>query len=74
MINKLYGIDYNTYMCGGIGDKKLAHMGDETVLFDNEPEMLEILAKLKKDYTVGEIKVFTTKINRESYNVNEMDV
>lgn len=47
MVNKLYGIDYNTYACGGIGSSKLCKMGNETVFFYKESEMLKTLAELE---------------------------
>jgi len=40
---KLYGIDYNTYACGGIGNCKLRHMGSKTVLFYSEIGMLNMV-------------------------------
>jgi hypothetical protein len=69
MIDKLYGIDYNTYICGGIGDVKLYQMGSKTVFFYNEKEMLKVLADLKSDHTIGQIKVFVTSINRMPYEI-----
>jgi len=65
---KLYGTDYNTYACGGIGNCKLRHSGSKTVLFYSEIEMLNMVAELKKESTVGEIKPFVTYItNKEKY-------
>jgi hypothetical protein len=69
MLDKLYGIDFDKYVCGGIGTAKLVYMGNDTALFYSESEMLEYLAKLKTENTVGNIKVFTTNINRESYQI-----
>ena len=69
MLDKLYGIDYNTYACGGIGTVKLVRMGCETVLFYKESEMLKSLADLKSNNSVGEIKVFVTPINRIEYKI-----
>lgn len=31
--------------------------------------MLRVLAELKEDYTIGEISVFITSINREEYQI-----
>jgi len=47
-IEKLYGIDYKTYACGGLGNAKLLFTGDNRVLFTNESDMLKELAQLKK--------------------------
>ena len=69
MVNKLYGIDYNTYACGGIGSSKLCKMGNETVFFYKESEMLKTLAELKDNNCVGEISVFTTPIYRIEYKI-----
>lgn len=67
---KLYGIDYNTYACGGIGNQKLRFMGRKTLLFYSESEMLNMIADLKKESTVGEIKPFVTYIiNKEEYKI-----
>lgn len=68
-INKIYGIDYNIYVCGGIGKQKIKQIGENTLLFYAESEMLKTLAELKEDCTVGEIKVFTSTINREEYKI-----
>ena len=68
-MNKLYGIDYNTYVCGGIGTTKLMKISCETLLFYTEYEMLKALAELKKENTIGEIKVFITPINRMEYKL-----
>ena len=67
MLNLLYGIDYNMYVCGGRANAKLYPAGSKTVLFDSEPEMQESLAKLKSDCHIGEIKPFTTIIKRDEY-------
>ena len=69
MLDKIYGIDYNPYACGGIGNCKLVRGLRKTVLFYDESEMLKELAKLKKDYTVGELSVFISSINREEYKI-----
>lgn len=65
---KLFGIDFNKYACGGIGNHKLMLMGRDTLLFYSESEMLEMVATMKKDCTIGEIKPFITYvINKEEY-------
>jgi len=69
MKDKLYGIDYNIYVCGGIGTAKIMKTGCNTVLFYTESEMLKMLAELKKDNMVGEIKVFVTPICRMEYRI-----
>jgi hypothetical protein len=69
MISKLLGIDYDTYCCGGIGNVKLVHTGENTIFFYTESEMLKTLADLKKDHTVGNILVFVTPINRMDYKI-----
>ena len=68
-IDKIYGIDYNVYVCGGIGNPKIKKIGENTLLFYTESEMLKTLAELKEDRTVGEIKVFTSTLNREEYKI-----
>ena len=68
-INKVYGIDYNLYICRGIGGTKIKKLGEHTLLFYTEPEMLKTLAELKADHTVGEIKPFVSIINREEYEI-----
>ena len=62
---KLYGLDYNMYVCGGIGNRKFQLMGSETLLFYSESEMLDAVAKLKSDCTIGEIKPFVTYITKK---------
>lgn len=69
MIHKIYGIDYNIYACGGIGDSKIALLDNKTVLFYKESEMLTELAKLKENHCVGEIKVFVSPIIRNEYSI-----
>jgi hypothetical protein len=70
MLTKLYGIDFNKYICGGIGNAKLGKIGNETILFYTESEMLKALAELKESgNTVGEINVFTTPIVRTEYEI-----
>lgn len=64
---RLYGIDYNQYATGGIGNQKLMLMGNKTLLFYTESEMLNMLAELKKNYGAGEIEPFTTPIVKEKY-------
>jgi hypothetical protein len=68
-MNKLYGIDYNFYATGGIGNQKLMKMGSKTIFFYTESEMLKVLAELKDDYSVGEIRPFITDINRVDYKI-----
>ncbi len=69
MLNKIFGIDYNLYACGSIGGHKLVKMGQETRLFYTVSEMLKMIAELKKDNIVGEIKPFIAKLNREDYRI-----
>jgi hypothetical protein len=69
MKDKLYGIDYNIYACGGIGTAKIMRIDSETVLFYTESEMLKALADLKKENMIGEIKVFITPICRMDYRI-----
>ena len=67
IIDKIYGIDYSIYVCGGIGKPKIKKIGENTLLFCTESEMLKALAELKAYRTVGEIKPFISTINREEY-------
>ena len=69
MLNKVYGIDYNTYICGGIGECKLARCKSETILFYSEVEMLKTLVKLKDNKCIGEIELFTSVIGKVKYEV-----
>jgi len=69
IIDKIYGIDYSIYVCGGIGKPKIKKIGENTLLFCTESEMLKALAELKADHTVGEIKPFVSTINREEYKI-----
>jgi len=69
MLDKIYGIDYNRYVCGGIGNKKLALIERETVLFIKESEMLKALAEMKGNYCIGEIEVFESEIDRKEYKI-----
>lgn len=69
-MNRLYGIDYNLYATGGIGNQKLMKMGSKTIFFYTESEMLKILAELKENYSVGEINPFITDINRVEYKIS----
>lgn len=69
-MNKLYGIDYNVYVCGGIGNHKLQLWDKETVIFYTESEMLRKVAELKENSSVGEIKPFITSIDRVEYKLN----
>ena len=68
-IDKIYGIDYNSYLCAGIGNPIKLQLGENTLLFCTESEMLKVLAELKADHTVGEIKPFVSTINREEYKI-----
>lgn len=68
---KLFGIDFNKYACGGLGNQKLQLMESKTLLFCSESEMLNKVAELKNESTIGEIKPFVTYIvNKESYKFN----
>jgi hypothetical protein len=69
MLKKIYGIDYNKYICGGIGSPKLAFAGSETIVFETEIEMLKAIIKLKETNTVDEIKPFVNTIVREEYKL-----
>lgn len=69
MVNKLYGIDYNKYVCGGIGSPKLALYGSDRELFYSESEMLKRLSELKSDITCGDFGVFITNIVKEKYEI-----
>jgi len=68
-IDKIYGIDYNSYLCAGIGNPIKLQLGENTLLFTTESEMLKALEELKADHTVEEIKPFTSTINREEYKI-----
>lgn len=69
MLNKLYGIDYETYICGGIGSQKLIKDNDKTELFYNESKMLLRLSELKESHCVDNIELFTTSIIRQEYRI-----
>ena len=69
MLDKIYGIDFNVYACGGIGDKKLALNRNDTVLFYKESEMLKELGKMKDNPCYGEILVFEPQIVRNEYKI-----
>lgn len=47
IIDKIYGIDYNSYLCAGIGNPIKLQLGENTLLFCTESEMLKALAELK---------------------------
>lgn len=66
-INKIYGIDYNTYVAGGIGNRKLQKWGEETELFISEKEMLKTLGELKEDCRTGEEVPFVAELVRKDY-------
>lgn len=68
-MNKLYGIDYNTYVCGGIGNYKLNIADSKTVFFYTESDMLRKVAELKEDYSIGEIRPFITEVKRTEYKL-----
>lgn len=68
-INKLYGIDYNTYSYGGIGSPKLVLLSKETEFFETESDMLKAIIRLKEKNNVDGITPFTTKINRVKYEL-----
>jgi len=68
-IEKLYGIDYKTYACGGIGNAKLCFTGDNRELFYTEADMLEKLSQLKRECTCDNFELFTTTITKEKYNL-----
>lgn len=65
----LYGIDYNNYVCGGMGWKKLAVLSSLTEVFYTESQMLERLSELKEENAFGDFKLFTTEINRDEYTL-----
>lgn len=69
LLEIIYGLDYNKYCCGGVGNPKICKVGCETVLFSSESDMLKTLADLKKDGTIGEIKVFTSRVERQEYKI-----
>jgi len=68
-IEKLYGIDYQTYACGGMGNIKLFPTGSNRVLFVTEEDMLKQLSYLKKQNTCSHFELFTTKIIKEEYKL-----
>ena len=65
----LYGIDFDCYATGGYLNQKIAHIGQQRLIFTSEKQMLLELAELKEDYTVDNIEVFTTKIYKEVYSL-----
>ncbi len=68
-MNKLYGIDYNIYVCGGIGNYKLQIADSKTVFFYTESEMLRKVAELKENNSIGEIKPFITEVKKIEYKL-----
>ena len=67
--NKLYGIDYNTYACGGIGCAKLMPLGEVRELFYTESEMFKRLSELKSNNCCDKFELFTTNIIKEKYEI-----
>jgi len=65
--NKLYGIDYHTYVCGGIGCAKLMPLGEVRELFYTESEMFKRLSELKSNNCFDRFELFTTNIVKEKY-------
>ncbi|MCM3109888.1 hypothetical protein [Lederbergia lenta] len=65
----LYGVDYNIYACGGIGNHKLKLMGNRVLYFYAESEMLREVAKLKEDKSIGEIIPFIAQIAKTKYEI-----
>lgn len=64
----IYGIDYITYACGGIGNARLAINSYERELFYTESEMLKRLSELKKEGNlIGDIKLFINNITEKEY-------
>lgn len=70
IIHKVYGIDFNRYACGGIGNVKLVLIGRETILFTDESEMLTELGKIKSNNCFGEVDVFESQICRNEYKLS----
>jgi hypothetical protein len=68
-INKLYGIDYNTYAYGGMGSPKLVLLSKETEFFQTESDMLKAIIRLKEKNDIDGIIPFTTEINRVKYEI-----
>lgn len=67
---KLYGIDYNSYMCAGLGNKYRHLIKQCTLIFQNEIEMLKKVTELKQDATKGEVRPFITYITeKEKYEI-----
>lgn len=66
----LYGIDYTTYICGGIGLHKIQIQSYETELFYKESDMIKRLAELKEKECVDDIQLFATNIIRDKYKIN----
>lgn len=72
VVEKLYGIDYTTYICGGIGNARLNSYSKERELFYTEAEMLKRLSELKKEEirnVVGDFELFTATINKQEYKL-----
>ena len=67
-VNKLYGIDYHTYVCGGIGCAKLMLLGEVRELFYTESEMFR-LSKLKTNNCCDKFELFVTNIVKEKYEI-----
>ena len=68
-IKKLYGLDYNRYVCGGIGNAKIKKIGEQRELFYTESEAIKRLSELKEEVVYGDFELFTTKINKKPYKI-----
>lgn len=69
---RIYGIEYNVYATGGVPKRKLGTLARSREIFSTEHEMLKRAIEIKSDISLGDIEMFTTKINKEEYifNVN----
>ena len=68
-VDKLYGIDYHTYVCGGIDTAKLMPLGEVRELFYSESEMFKRLSELKSNNCCDKFELFTTSIVKEKYKI-----
>lgn len=69
--DKIYGIDYDIYVCDGYSGVKLDKISNNTLIFNNEYDMLQTLAELKTNNHIGNVKPFVASIQREEYIINK---
>lgn len=73
MTHVLYGVSYNIYATGGIGNRNLMVLENKTELFVAESDMLRRVASLKNEKCIGEIEPFVESVSKSECRISQRE-